>query len=295
MSLTLEHFRTRQRSTPDWIIPGLLKRSNTLLIIGEPKKACKSWLLANLGYDLSEGKPIWKIHHSKKGFLFHQPKPMRVVYFSQEDTEDDMHDRLEMFFATNERDINTRFHFVPKNLQIAFDTVAGMQLITKELDEIVKDFGAIDLVMFDPMRRFHSKSENDSENIVAIWQKLDVIHQRYKCATILSHHPTKPSGNFLQGGPDFTSPHSGRGSGDIFGGGDAFINVVPKNNKGQSKMVRHVELHFESKRGKPLFPVNLQVSFHTGQVSFESFKMGRDEEDEVIVTKSVTPGPQIVQ
>ena len=150
----------RSRQEPDWIIPGLLKRNNTMFIVGEPKRACKSWLLANLAWDLSEGKQIWGVHHSKKGFLFVPKRPMRVVYFSQEDAEDDFQDRAEIM-AKAGRTANDNFWFVPKNLQMTLDSENGPVLVEGELTAAAQT-APLDLVILDPLRRVLQGDESNS-------------------------------------------------------------------------------------------------------------------------------------
>lgn len=260
------YFKTRPRSAPDWIIPGWLKRGNTGFIIGQPKKACKSWLLLNLAWDLSEGKPLWSIVHSKNGAVFEPPRPFRVVYFTQEDSEDDVQDRVDLLLAAG-RQPNNNFWVVSKNLQIRLDDNVGLGHVEKELNDVLRDAGPIDLILFDPMRRMHQGDENSSEVIAKLWPLLDQIHQKYHCATIFSHHIVKPpttKGHTF----DVTQPYAARGSGDIYGGGDAFINVDPQNMHGRATTQRALHLHFETKRGKAITAVAAAVDFTTGGVKF---------------------------
>lgn len=261
MAKSLQELKERERAAPDWIVRGFLKRGNTGIVMGQPKKACKSWLLLALCWDLSEGKPIWGVKKSDGTPIF-PTTPMRSVYFTQEDTEDDIHDRI-LAHLKGGREPNDRLWVEPKNLQIAFDTVEGRKLIQTKLDEVRDKAGKIDLVVFDPMRRMHHGDENDSKVIVEMWAVLDRIHQRYGCATILTHHIRKPGQD--KTGWDPTDPFVGRGSGDIYGGGDAFINVVPGRGTEEG---RTVGLYYESKRGKPLPPSQLRVMFGTGAVDF---------------------------
>jgi len=262
MAKSLQEMKERQRTNPDWIIQGFLKRGNTAIVMGQPKKACKSWLLLDLCWSLSEGKPVWGVKRADGTPVF-PTQQMRSVYFTQEDTEDDIHDRILAHLKGGGREANDRLWIEPKNLQIAFDTVEGRKLIQAKLDEVRSKTGAIDLVVFDPMRRMHRGDENDSKTIVEMWAVLDRIHQRYGCATMLTHHIRKPGQD--KSGWDPTDPFVGRGSGDIYGGGDAFINVVPGRGTEESRIVG---LFYESKRGKPLPPSQLKVTFETGAVEY---------------------------
>lgn len=262
MAKNLSDFAGRERAAVDWIIPGLLKRGNTAFIIGQPKKAAKSWLILDACWSLSEGTPVWDIKKANGEHLFVPQRPMRSVYFTQEDTEDDIHDRILAHFGAG-REANDKLWIVPKNLKINFDTDAGRALMQQELDMVRDTAGPIDLVCFDPMRRMHHGDENDSAVIAKMWEVLDRIHRRYGCATLFSHHTTKPPMDRTSYDP--TDPYVARGSGDIYGGGDAFMTIVP--GKGDEHG-RKVAMHFESKRGKPLPPAMLRVCFDTGGVAY---------------------------
>lgn len=258
MALSLADFETRTIAPADWIIPGLLTRQNTGFIMGQPKKATKSWLLLAAGWDLSEGKAVWGIP------AFKPERPMRTVYFTQEDSEDNIHSRIKAHFGSG-RKANDRLWIVPKNLAIKLDVKAGQDLIQAELDQVREEAGDVDLVMFDPMRRIHDGNENDSDTIAKIWTVIDRIHRRYGCATIISHHITKPPANRESYDP--TDPYNGRGSGDIYGGGDAFVVVVP-GPMAVDRLSRRVTTYFESKREQQLPPAVLEVGFGTGQVKW---------------------------
>jgi RecA-family ATPase len=266
MARPLSFFNGRVRPQSDWIIPGWLKRGNTGFVIGQPKRACKSWLLTNLAWDLSEGSPIWGITHSKNGPVFQPARPMSVAYFAQEDTEDDLQDRIEIMIKGG-RQLNDRLWFIPKNLGLLLDSAA--MAIQGELDDVAA-YGPLDLIIFDPMRRSHALDENDSGAMARLWQALDVLHRRYNCSTLFSHHIVKPptaKGNTF----DLTSPFAGRGSGDIYAGGDAFINVVPSATRGQPTTYQCEDIHFASKRAQTPTAARLRVKFDTGEVVFEHF------------------------
>lgn len=253
----------RVRPPADWIIPHLLKRRNTAFIIGEPKRALKSWLMFNLGWDLAEGKNVWGVLDASGNPVFQPARAMRVLYFSQEDTEDDLQDRFDLMHNAG-RIATPNFYYEPKDLSKAFDGGTGQALIKQAIYEAGPN---VDLVMFDPMRRMHYLSENDSEAMQKIWQALDDIQRTFDCACLFSHHVTKPS---KDAGYSRTSPFAARGSTDIFGGADAFINVEPLQPKGATN-TRSINLHYETKRSAPLDPMKLAVDLGTGLVSFGGY------------------------
>lgn len=259
MAISVTELKDRPRPVDDWIVSGLLTRGNTAFVMGPPKKACKSWLLLDAGWSLSEGLPIWGIT------TLVPPRQMRVVYFTQEDTEVNIQDRVLLHINGAHRTPNDRLWIVPKNLNIKLDTPEGVAIVKRELDGVVKAAGAIDVVIFDPMRRMHVGEENDSQTIGKLWNRLDAIHHDYGCATVIAHHVKKPPNDRSTFDP--TDPFQGRGSGDIYGGGDAFVMVVPGPLAPDGKSWRQVDTHFESKRGEQIVAARLKVSFVTGSVT----------------------------
>lgn len=259
MPLSLLDLQQRPQPTVDWIIPGFLTRQNTAFIMGPPKRSAKSWLMLSLGWGLAEGLPLWNVPGMTP------IKPMRTVYFTQEDTEDNIHSRVRAHFEGAKRQPNDRLWIVPKDLNIKLDTPIGRGLIQAQIDAVVKQAGEVDLVMFDPMRRIHNGNENDSETIAEIWDVIDRIHKRYGCATLISHHTVKPPKEKEMWDP--TDPFNGRGSGDIYGGGDAFVVVVPGPIAADGTW-RQVTAYFESKRDEQRPPAKLRVRFKTGEIEY---------------------------
>jgi RecA-family ATPase len=281
MAYDLQYFKNRVRPEPDWIIPNWLKRKNTGFILGEPKKACKSWLMFDLAISLALQKPLWGITYLDGKPLFQASRPMRTVYFTQEDSEDDFHDRALLRFNAGLEDTGDLVWIVPKDLSIGFGERDRKVKLAEELRQVQSKSGPIDLVMFDPMRRMHKGNENDSQVIVDLWNQLDALHADYNCGTLFSHHVVKPpkDATVIM---DLTSPYMARGSGDIYGGGDAFINVVPSKSRGgiagYCPDYRILDLHFESKRSAPVQPSRVKVSFETGKVSFMEFTSAPKDE-----------------
>lgn len=256
MAITVADLYRKELPKEDWIVEGLLTRRNVGFVIG-PSKRGKSWLLLAMAWDLADGKPVWGLEELKVA------RPYRTVYFTQEDTEGNIQDRIKKNVDDGKRELSDRIIIVPKNLQMVLDTPDGIGLIKRELDAASK-IGKIDLVMFDPMRRIHRGNENDSQHIAGLWERLEAVHNDYGCATVIAHHTKKPPEE--KDGYDPTDPYQGRGSGDIFGGGDAFVMVVPGPLAPDGRSYRRVSVHFESKRGEPIRPAELKVRFTDGQI-----------------------------
>jgi RecA-family ATPase len=260
LAISVEELVSKELPADDWLVDGFLTRGNTGLVIGQPKKAAKSWLLLGAAWSLSEGKPMWGIPQLMP------PRPLRTVYFTQEDTEKNIQDRVRKHTVDGRREANDRLWIVPKNLNIKLDTDLGMRLVTRELAQVAEQAGPIDLVIFDPMRRIHDGEENDSTTIAKLWERIDAIHNTHKCGTLIAHHIAKPPND--RNSYDPTDPYHGRGSGDIYGGGDAFVMVVPGPLAPDGKSWRRVGVHFESKRGEQVAPAELKVRFTDGQIEY---------------------------
>jgi len=257
MALSVAELAQKTFPLENWIIPGLLTRQNTAFLMGPPKSAAKSWLLLDAAFSLSIGEAIWGISGTKP------PREMRTVYFTQEDTERDAQSRIGAHLNGGGRKPNDRLWIVPKDLNYQLDTSTGVRGIAAELEDVHARAGEIDLIIFDPMRRILTGDENSSQTIAQIWSVIDKLHHYYDCAIVISHHIVKPPRD--RNGYDPADPYQGRGSGDIYGGGDAFVMVVPGVG---DEFSRKVELHFESKRAKQMPPASVKVDFHSGRVSY---------------------------
>ena len=74
--VTLDEYRTMPRPDVSWLLPGLLAKPASLLLIGSPK-AGKSTLALQLGLALAQGK----------AFLGSQAQKCSVLYFQQDESE----------------------------------------------------------------------------------------------------------------------------------------------------------------------------------------------------------------
>jgi RecA-family ATPase len=160
---------------------------------------------------------------------------------------------------------------------MTLDSENGVRLIENELDAAAQA-RPLDLIILDPLRRVLQGDESNSERIAEVWRTVDVWSQKFNCSFIVAHHVVKPprdkGSNY-----DPSSPYVSRGSSDIYAGADAFINVVPRTQRGQPTKGRLLELHFTTKRSREISPVRVRVNFETGGVEFVEFLNGRDGDD----------------
>jgi hypothetical protein len=231
-----------------------------MILQGPPKKGNKSWAILNFLWDIAEGLPIWGATKNDHGRLAPRwvPKhPMRCIYFSQEDTQDDLEDRVTILLGAG-RQRSENLWGVPKDLTMKFDDDKGWSKILRNIDAIVDKTGGVDVIAFDPMRRFHNGDENSSEAIQILWERRDELDKRYNCSTLFAHHVKKPSEK-----SDSSDSYAGRGSGDIVGAADLIITAVPAA-KHTKRSFHDVMYHFECKRTKPIAPMTFRMDFKTG-------------------------------
>jgi RecA-family ATPase len=261
MSFPLSSLDSRTRTRADWIIRGLLKRKNTLIMGGEPKRSGKSWLLLNALWDMATSQQLWSVPE-KHGNLY-APRPLRSIYFTQEDTQDDLHDRYEL--CLTKRTPTDMIWYVEKDLGVCFDSEEGVQMLHKHIQQAA-EHGPIDIIAFDPMRRMHSQDEQKSETMVRIWKFLDSLHKKYNCATWLNHHVKKP--NYESGYYDPYQPNNLRGSSDIFGGADCLLVVVPHL---VTREAIEIGIGFDIKRSAPMEICRLRILLDSGSVEFVGY------------------------
>lgn len=273
MPLSDSEYVKRQRPAPDWIIPGLLKRQNTMLIHGEPKEACKTYLSTKLAFDVAHCRPLWGIHGITGAPAFVPPHPMRTVHFCMEDTEDDIQDRIVdvAINAGGETPTAGLFYAEAKDFRYKLDTPMGMMAIRQVLDAVVASSGPIDIVIFDPLRDVMSGDENSSKDVMEIYQAARFIQQTYNCSTIITHHITKPP-TIPNSSWDPASPYVMRGSGALYGSTDAVVGIVPSKANSSTPNLHHLALYFKTKRSGAQRPVKLTVDTATAKIVFKGFK-----------------------
>lgn len=273
MPLSHSDYEKLPPSAPDWIIPNLLKRQNTMLIHGMPKKACKTYLSTKLAFDIAHCRPLWGIHDHKSHPVFVAPHPMRTVHFCQEDTDDDIRIRnVDIAIkAGGDKSPGDLFWVEAKDFRYKLDTPIGVQAMRHVLDIVCAKAGPIDLVIYDPLRNVLAGDENSSQDIMAMYSAVEGIQKTYNCAGVITHHITKPP-TAPNSSWDPTSAYAMRGSGAIYGSADAIVGVVPTKGNSAMPNLHNLTLYFETKRAGAQRPVMLALDTGSAQIKFNGFK-----------------------
>lgn len=246
-----EHYRNRIKTPDAWLIDHLLKRENLGFVVGRPKRAHKSWLMLDMAIALSRQEAVWQVP------TFTTPRPQRIAYFSQEDAEDDLHDRLAILYKNriaSPHDAN--LWIAAKNFAYSLSDTAGFQLIANQVNHMTEKYGSPDLVIFDTLRRTHYADENDSTEMSKVLQNIEKMIQGCHCAVLFAHHTKKGSADAIV---DESEPSAARGSTALFGAADVFVNVMPAG-PGEVRLV------FTAKRCREPQPINLTLDLKNGTI-----------------------------
>lgn len=211
-------------------------------IIGGLPKSNKSFIALNIIKALAQGTPLFGAYYSEGVPVLGVTKPCKVLYMEQEIGADGLRERL---LGMSHGEIENLPIFIKtRDTKLRLDSDEGQAAIRKELDEVKPD-----VLVLDPLAKFHVQDENSAQFMGAIMRVGDKFIEDYGCAIIYIHHTGKPSDD-----PEKERGRRGgnrlRGSSAVFADVDTFIEV--SNISGEQVSEPVLKLGFEIRRGKPL-------------------------------------------
>jgi RecA-family ATPase len=215
------------------------------IIIGAPAKHYKSMLALNLAYDLAEGIPLCGLKKRDGSPLWPVKRPYVVLYVEKEIGKYRLKERMEKIHSALDGEIALdNLYLDPKGNQVLLDVPSGITALEKRLDKINPD-----VLILDPLRKFHVQDEDSSTEMVRVMSHLDAIQQKYHdLTTIVLHHTGKRS-EFR----DQRKPEALRGSSLMFDDADTVIMMSRENpNKPEN-----IQLNFVLRSAEDPKPVNL--------------------------------------
>lgn len=227
---------------------GLLRR-NSIMVLGGPPKAFKSFTGDTILLNLVTGQNLfaaYRSNHGRTAKAFPVSEPQRVLLFEQEIGEDDLEDRLAPIVSTYSAELqelvydNLYTHSLDHTLMI--DKESGM----REIERIVKEVKPT-IVAFDPLIEFHTSDENSTHAMASVLHNLDTLRWRNHFASIVYHHEGK-EGPVARDGPDRL-----RGNSVLYGKGDSFVMLQVHNRE-----ALQIKASFTIRRGKPIPALYLQ-------------------------------------
>lgn len=198
----------------DFVFPGLT--AGGLGMLAAPGGTGKSYMLLSLASSIAMGKPL----------LDDWPKcePAKVLVFFAEDPPDIVHNRLRYLLQSDwagdtEHRTRLKENMVVRSLvgeetilaeRPKYETKAYRTMLATKIEEEAMANNAR-LIIFDPLRQFHTFDENDSGDMTEFLKLLHGIAYRTKAAIVFAHHTNKNSS--VQGGGD--AQQAARGSSAI--------------------------------------------------------------------------------
>lgn len=256
--MTLEELLAQPADSAYYLSRPLIPRGGRI-IIGAPAKHFKSMLALNLAYQLAEGEPLWKVQKPDGSPLWIVRKPLTVLYVEKEIGKYRLKERLHRMHGAMCGELATdNLYLEPKGNEIDLDSPNGTRKLCEMLTKIQPD-----VLVLDPLRKFHSQDEDSSTDMKRITDSLDFIQREYKDLTaIIVHHTGKRSE-----WRNPTQPEALRGTSLIFDDADSLI-MVDRPIKTDEKTIR---LHFVLRSAEDPKPVTLRFDA-------ESFVFGPKKE-----------------
>ncbi len=224
----------------DVVAGGVVVRGGMTLLIGLPKTG-KSMLALNLAAAVAGGTP----------FLEWATTPGRVVYLAGEGGPRLLRDRLRAMRLPAETLRNLLFVWPNEGASLRLDHPAARAGVVKR----ILDFKA-DLVIVDPLVRFHGKNENDTGEMAALTRDLAEFRRRTGAALVIVHHSRKPGLGFSN------SAIEARGSSVVFAESDAAMTLARR--PGGQEHVLGLELRWTAE------PLPLVLKFDPETLGFEA-------------------------
>jgi len=239
----------------DLIGDGLLPEKSLLVITGAPK-TYKSILALNMATRLASGCD-WMGHSVNK--------PHKCVVLNAEGGYYSIRDRLRRM-ERSLKQVQQEYLYISEYVSLNIIEPEGFTLLAQSLEEHEPD-----VLVFDPLVRFHDAEENASNEMAAVMGVLRGLIQQFGISIILVHHDTK-------GG----SPM--RGSSVMLGEYDSMMHLkVNREHKRTSLTVEYSLRHAEN-------PPDMQLLFQPDTFSFEQSKKQTHTTREAIIEHLSTGG-----
>jgi len=195
---TLNSIINDDSDPPEPIIDNGILLDGTILLIVGPAKSKKTFLTQNIGLSIASGIDF-------AGFKI--PKPKKVFYYLAEGGYYPNRSRLKKMAKHISLDSNDNFMidfppYMPVNHTEVYNDVY------KEIEE-----SNAEVVIFDPLIRFHDIDENSANGISEVFSKIRQLIDKLGISVILVHHTGK------------VQSRGGRGSSAIIGEYDSCITI----------------------------------------------------------------------
>jgi len=222
---------------PSYWGEGLL-RPKARLILAAPAKSMKSFSVIHLGMSLATGRPFWG---------FPVPKPLRVLMVQMELPREEIKKRSTGALEAGCFNPDT----FQKRFYIYSDTKFRLTLTqySNQLYEWLMN-NPMDIVIFDPLYRLHTKEENSNTEMQQVFDHLDDLVDKFGVALVIVHHYGKP-GEFRTSGADRM-----RGSSALAGWADTLVYIQMPDH---TQPIEEFKVEFDTRFCLAPDPITIKV------------------------------------
>lgn len=260
------------RTWPDdafWLEPAILPKGGKMLFGGTAKTG-KSFIMLELARALIAGSGEHPFGYT--GFKTHG-RP-RVLIYEQEIGERGLQSRASAVFKGMDVE---RLHYVSHDPVYKLDRASGVQRFIADIESF-----APNILMLDPISKFHSCDENDATMIGKVLEQLDILIERFRpelnLSVILSHHFGKPKMDQYGRVIDPLNPYNFRGSSKWYDDADCLVTFYRPPGLVVGKHGWPLVSRWESRHGEMPDVLRLHIN------EFDDFRV-RAVAKPVVVTK----------
>jgi len=248
--ITAKEMVNDKRPKPEDLIGGGLLPFSSLMVISGKEKSYKSFMSVDMAFHLVAGRD-WQGHCISKAY--------KCIILSAEGGYFPMRERLQRMSSGFKEQIDLDNLLVPEEVSINLLEPDDYALLSQMLKQQQPD-----VLIFDPLVRFHNGDENASNEMAAVMGILREIIQEFNISIILIHHDTK-SGTAM------------RGSSVIGGEYDSMMHLHANNtNNATSVTVKYSLRHAVN-------PPDMELQFHPETFSFGQLRKQSSTAQEAII------------
>lgn len=223
---------------------GVLPKKGKAVIGGAPK-ANKSFIAMNMALAMAKGENCFDAYYPNKAPVMPVHDKFKILYLEQEIGEDGLRNRL-LNICQGELDPAIQLFIKSRDLSLRLDSEEGRALIEAEVAEVNPD-----VVIFDPLAKFHLLDENSNQHMGAIMRAGDRIVEKFGSALIYVHHTAKENPDQEKRGGNRL-----RGASAVFADVDTVILVDRQGSNDVKEPILKLEL--EMRRGEPIEAIYLR-------------------------------------
>jgi RecA-family ATPase len=245
------------------ISDGILKKNSKLIVAAAPK-SYKSFMVNTMIMQLLTGGYLFgtfRIHAKQRQDMFHIEPVKKVLVIEQELGLEDNRDRLMPYWESmtpqQQAIVEESLMIHSCNFRVRLDEVAGYKMAR----EIIGESGA-QVVVFDPLIKFHRQNENDPSCMNAVMCNLSELSHELDFTSVIIHHHNK--------NVDMQDLNRLRGGSSIAGDLDTCFQLNVFNRKAAV-----IKVDVVLKRGKPIQSFLLRLNPETLRMEFKDWYEGK--------------------